>query len=850
MVVPIRHRSNTSAGLRSEPPPGRAPARVAAVGVGVKTPQVFADGSGRRWRRLRSAIAVGVVASIVGLGLLGSQVYAVPVPVARVGVEVSDADLEAIGAEVTARPLVVGVGPLVRAVRLERDGPTVRIADTTTGAPLGDLGRDDAARVRGHRYVVQRYGYAPGLRRTISLTFDDGPDPRYTPRLLDLLSREHAPATFFGVGEAMVKYPDLVRREAREGHLVAGHSMTHPDLSTVPAWRAHAELVGADRTIRALAGRHSPLIRLPYEGDGEQETVEAVVGALRAQSLGYVVASHDVDSLDWYHAAIGSRVESMALPQFDGENLPVLMHDGGGRRDLTLAYAAKLIAAAKAAGYTFTTMAVSQEGVLPGSGADSGPGSGSVPVTRADRLAAFTASVLLAWPERVLDVLFLAALGTVGVNTLFAGLSLIRAARRRHTGFPPPERCGIRTAVVLAAFNEETVIRRTLEHILASDYPLTEIVVVDDGSSDRTAAIVDAMTLEHPRLRLIRQLNTGKARALNRGILSVDADVVATMDADTVLQPQTVGRLVRHFAVDPDGRLGAVAGVVRVGNRSCNLLTRWQAMEYLTQIGVERSAHDVLGAIAIVPGACAAWRREAVLAAGGYSPDTLAEDCDLTLGLHRTGWRVTQDDEALAFTEAPEDVDGLLAQRTRWSYGTMQAVFKHRDLLLRPRYGWLGMLVLPTYVLSILMPLVFLPLTTVMAYLLVSTDGWGALGEYAAVFTGAQVVVTSVAVLVMRESPRHLLMVPIYRVIFEPLRAYLVYTSAGKAVKGIRAGWNKLERSGRLDSAVGLDSAVAGPEEEPEDVVLPPDAPPTLTIDLRRSGERRGPRRDRVGGLR
>jgi biofilm PGA synthesis N-glycosyltransferase PgaC len=231
---------------------------------------------------------------------------------------------------------------------------------------------------------------------------------------------------------------------------------------------------------------------------------------------------------------------------------------------------------------------------------------------------------------------------------------------------------------------------------------------VDDGSTDQTAAIVDAMTLEHPRLRLIRQLNTGKSGALNRGILAMDADVVVTLDADTVLAPQTVGNLARHFAVDRDGRLGAVAGVIRVGNRTRNLLTRWQALEYLTQIGVDRSAHDAFGAIVIVPGACAAWRRKAVLAAGGYSHETLAEDCDLTLSLHRAGWRVTQDDEAVAYTEAPEDVDGLLAQRTRWSYGTMQAIFKHRDLLLRPRWGWLGMLVLPTYVLSIVMPLLFL----------------------------------------------------------------------------------------------------------------------------------------------
>ena len=154
-----------------------------------------------------------------------------------------------------------------------------------------------------------------------------------------------------------------------------------------------------------------------------------------------------------------------------------------------------------------------------------------------------------------------------------------------------------------------------------------------------------------------------------------------TLDADTLVTPETIGLLVRHIAADTTGRLGAVAGVVRVGNRKRNLLTRWQALEYLTQIGVERAAQDGMGAISIVPGACAAWRKEAIQQVGGYTDVTLAEDCDLSLSLHRAGWNVTQEDEAIAYTEAPETVDALLDQRVRWTFGSLQAIWKHRDLL-------------------------------------------------------------------------------------------------------------------------------------------------------------------------
>ena len=407
------------------------------------------------------------------------------------------------------------------------------------------------------------------------------------------------------------------------------------------------------------------------------------------------------------------------------------------------------------------------------------------------------------WPGNVLGVLFLfAVLSVIAVGMTNCALAVRRHRRMRRRAWPAQPDLDLPVSVVIAAYNEQQVIARTLESVLATSYPILEVVVVDDGSDDGTAQAVRDVARRDPRVVLVSQANTGKAGALNHGLARAGGEFVVTLDADTVLTPETIPNLVRHFAVDGTGRLGAVAGVVRVGNRERNLLTRWQALEYLTQIGVERAAQDAMGAISIVPGACAAWRKAAVLEVGGYTSTTLAEDCDLSLSLHRAGFRITQDDEALAFTEAPEHVDALLAQRTRWTFGTLQAIWKHRDMLLRRRYGLLGLFVLPSYVFSIVVPIVFLPFIAWMAVQSVQQQGWFMVTLFFLLFSAVHAAIAGVGVVLMRERWRHLLLVPVYRIVYEPLRAYLLYTSVYLAVRGVRAGWNKLSRTGAMDAVL------------------------------------------------
>jgi cellulose synthase/poly-beta-1,6-N-acetylglucosamine synthase-like glycosyltransferase len=375
-----------------------------------------------------------------------------------------------------------------------------------------------------------------------------------------------------------------------------------------------------------------------------------------------------------------------------------------------------------------------------------------------------------------------------------------RRIQRRGT---LPVRAGV--TVLIAAYNEELVIGRTLEYVLASVHPVTEVIVVDDGSTDGTAAMVRDVAALDGRVRLIQQRNAGKWAALNRGFAAATQPFVVTLDADTLFTPTTVGHLLAGFR---SSRVGAVAGVIRVGNFSRNVVTRWQALEYVTQIGLERAASAHLGAIAVVPGACAAWRTAAVVEVGGYSGATLAEDCDLTLMLHQYGWQVEQADDAVAYTEAPETLDALLRQRVRWMYGTLQATWRHRNMLLRPRYGWLGMFVLPLTVLTVLVPLVFTPFIAVVVLQMLSEQGPLRVLAYFALFSLAYGVLAALAVRLMRERPAHLLMVPLYRLIYEPLRAYLLYASLGRALRGVGLGWNKLRRTAHMDDVPASPVAV------------------------------------------
>jgi len=752
---------------------------------------IFIDPSGRRWQKIR--IIAAVLAALTMVGILVALPHVNDTP----ALSAADEELgPPLTTDTTGKQLpVVGQGPLVRVLKVRRDNGQVAGADPSTKAVVATFSPADRQRIGASSYVIQRFGYSDTAQRTMSLTFDDGPDVKWTPELLDLLAAEKVPATFFATGTMIARNPEIFQREVREGHAVANHSLTHVDVSTTSSWRARLELTATDHVIRAVTGKQVGYFRLPYEGDDEKSTRDAMEGLLRSQRYGYVVASHDFDSDDWRYAS-HELTGDMPLPSLDGQNLTVLLHDGGGAgREVTIDYVRKLIAYAKSEGYTFQTMPAVQP-ALADRVFDVEP-------TIWDKLTLALVQFWFVWPSVLLRALFV--LGVTLVIVVGLGncvIAVIRRRRHNRVVWPPADEDQTPVSVVLAGYNEEQIIGRTLHSVLASKHPLAEVIMVNDGSTDRTGEKVREVARRDSRVHLIEQENTGKPGALNAGLRKASSEIIVTLDADTLVTPETIGRLVRHIAADSTGRLGAVAGVVRVGNRKRNLLTRWQSLEYLTQIGVERAAQDGMGAISIVPGACAAWRKAAIQQVGGYTDVTLAEDCDLSLSLHRAGWRVTQDDEAIAFTEAPETVDALLDQRVRWTFGSLQAIWKHRDLLFRSRYGLLGWYVLPQHALAIIVPLVFLPFIVFMGIRTAHEQGIQVVLFYFLLFLAAHLIIAAVGIVLMREKWRHLWMVPVYRIVYEPLRAYLLYTAVYMAVRGVRAGWKKLARTGTLDTGL------------------------------------------------
>jgi biofilm PGA synthesis N-glycosyltransferase PgaC len=762
---------------------GRSGATVKAV----RNP-VFLDPSGRRWKRIRAA---GLVLLAAFVGLVAVAVPQIVAPPALEGAPIPDGPT---GIEV-GKPPVVGVGPLVRVVRLLRVDGNIYGQDPFDGQVVTQLPAQDAEVAGSATHALQKYGYSETTHKTISLTFDDGPDSVYTPRLLDLLSEYKVPATFFVTGDQMVRYPEIMRRIVREGFALGNHSLTHLDMNISTSFREQAEIAVTDRIMRAQTAYGASYFRLPYDSFDEKALRGATSAILRAQQFGYVVATHDYDPMDWAHASGQEPGEIPMPPLGDQDNITVLLHDaGGGDRTMTLEYVEKLIHEARAAGYTFQTMPQ----VLP----DLQGRTGQVRVTTWDRVTLHTAYVIFGVPDSLLTVLFVIAVVSMLGFGLFNTALAIRRARRRirpiATAMP-----GV--TVLIAAFNEELVITRTLQYVLASTYPVREVIVVDDGSRDGTAAMVLEVAAQDSRVRLLRQPNAGKWAALNRGFAAAEHPFVVTLDADTLFTAETVSRLMEQFH---SPRVGAVAGVIKVGNYSRNIVTRWQALEYVTQIGVDRAASAFLNAVMIIPGACAAWRRSAVLEVGGYSNATLAEDCDLTLTLHECGWRVEQADGAVSYTEAPETLDALLKQRVRWMHGTVQATWRHRTMLFRPRFGWLGMLVMPMAVLTIVLPLLFTPFITLVVIDMLAEQGPLPVLFYFGIFSLIYGAMAAVAVRLLGERPVHLLMVPLYRLIYEPLRAYLLYASLGTATRGVKLGWQKLARTAHMDEVTHEPVAV------------------------------------------
>ncbi|MEW6594747.1 MAG: glycosyltransferase [Thermodesulfobacteriota bacterium] len=674
------------------------------------------------------------------------------------------------------------------------------------GELIANLGRGDFIRVEDARAdgardvrvtadgaIASRYLRFPsyltvthqgeGTGDQVAITFDDGPDARWTPRILDILKERQVKAAFFMVGNKMEDNPELVRRMLAEGHEVGVHTYYHPDLAEVSAERALLELNATQRLLEKIAGRSTLLFRPPYNADSRPANEAGIIPVQIAQGLGYLTVGHSIDPKDWQKPGTEELLERVKAGRAFGR--VILLHDAGGDRRQTVEALPAIIDYLETRGDRIVPL-----GALIGleSAALMPPPAYQSPFARLVSERGFSVLHSL---EKFLWAFMIVATILVALRT-FAVIGLAMRQRRASVaagGFAPP------VSVMIAAYNEEKVIASTLTALLRSDYEGgMEIIVVDDGSTDGTAEEVEAVSRRDDRVRLIRQENLGKARALRAGLAAARHEIVVTLDADTQFQPDTVRELVAPLN---DPGVGAVSGHAKVGNRR-TFIARCQDLEYTCGFNLDRRAYHHLNCITVVPGAVSALRKSAVLSAGGISTDTLAEDTDLTLCLHRLGYRVAYAPAAIAWTEAPERFASLARQRFRWAFGTLQCLWKHRDLVFSGPNRALGWFSLPGLWFFQIVLVAVGPLVDAFLVSALFAGGGLRIALFIGFFLGMDLLLAVLACRLEPEPLRNAWRIVPMRFVYRPLLSWVVWKSLVKAGKGVWVGWGKQERSGSV----------------------------------------------------
>ncbi|HEX3942034.1 MAG TPA: glycosyltransferase, partial [Acidobacteriaceae bacterium] len=719
---------------------------------------------------------------------------------------------------------VGGEGDIMRVIGLPQPGKRTVEVDTDEPDPRKKLVIDEHMDVYPRNYSVEYYGYHPN---EVSISFDDGPDPKWTPKILDVLKQKHVKGTFMIIGEEAAQNVSLLQRIVREGNEIGNHTWSHPDISDISPRQADLQVKLTESLFSSKLGVQPLYFRPPYDIDEEPETDDQAAPVVPVQNDGYIVIGNKIDTDDWLEhphktpeeiaQSVLNQLQVMKTkPQFRGS--VILMHDGGGDRSATVAALPYLIDTLRAHGYTFVPvsalMGKTTAEVMP-------------PLTFWQHVRAIPDSIAFSAVDIIGNfIVMVFFLGDVlmSARLIIVGLFAVIDRLRKPHHDASPEYLP-RVAVLIPAYNEETVIVRTIRSVLNSDYKNLHVIVIDDGSSDRTAeAAADAYAQEIKagRVQVLTKPNAGKAAALNYALRRLHEEIFVGIDADTVIAADAISKLVCHFE---DPRIGAIAGNAKVGNR-VNLWTRWQALEYITSQNFERRALDLFHVVTVVPGAIGAWRTAPVKAAGGYPLNTVAEDADLTMNLLEQGLKVDYEDRALAFTEAPIDARGLMRQRFRWSFGTLQAVWKHRAAFVRNKA--MGLFALP----NILIFQMFLPLVSPFIDLLFA---WGIINffldrhyhpesaspasfeklvTYFLGFLVIDFITSTVAFSLERRHPANrgdvwlLFHIWLQRFAYRQLFSVVLFKTLKRAIDGKPFNWDKIERTAKMSKSTEVLTAV------------------------------------------
>ncbi len=642
-------------------------------------------------------------------------------------------------------------------------------------------------------FVIKKYGKKP---KKVVLSFDDGPDEKYTPQIIDILSKEHVPAVFFMIGYNALNNIPIVKRIYNEGFEIGNHTFTHPNIAEITQKRALLELNSTRLLLESITGHSTVLFRAPYNADSEPETMQELEPVAFAKDNKYLTVGESIDPNDWEKGVTADTIFNRVVRQEQLGNI-ILLHDAGGNREQTVIALPRIIKYFKDKGYTFTTVAdlvgETRAQLMP-----------AVPKNNSYYYIQFSYYMAEAayWLANILFYIFITCIIISIARILVLAYFATKEYWRERKNKLPPLSTTPKVSIIVPAYNEEVNAVRSLNNLLKSDYPNFDILFIDDGSKDSTYEKVSSTFKEDKRIRVLTKTNGGKASALNYGIAQTDAEYVLCVDADTNIAADALHLLIRHFA---DDQVGAAAGNVKVVNE-VNILTRWQSIEYITSQNFDRNAFASVNAITVVPGAIGLFRKKAIEDAGGFTSDTFAEDCDLTMRMLRAGYLIKNENDAIALTEVPETLNQFLKQRFRWSFGVMQSFWKNRDALFNSDYGTLGLVALPNIlVFQILIPLIA-PLADVFMFVGIFTGNGAIILLYYCLFMLIDLSVAILAFAFEKENMLKLVWLIPQRIVYRWLMLYILYKSIRRAIRGQLQSWGVLKRTGNVQENARLKS--------------------------------------------
>ncbi|MEI7677232.1 MAG: glycosyltransferase [Bacteroidales bacterium] len=653
-------------------------------------------------------------------------------------------------------------------------------------SPQDELITEEDYKVLPASCVVDRSGFRK--EKWVAITFDDGPSDDFTPQILDILSKYHVRATFFIIGNNAEQNLPVIERIYREGHELGNHTFTHTNLSGVGAERERIEIRTTNRVIQAVTGHSTILFRSPYTS--EPKSLDEFIPLYTAKQEGLIAVSSSYDPRDWETGVSADTI----LERIENANRYgniVLLHDAGGDRTQTIIALPRIIEYFQKEGFKFATVAdlmgKKRSDIMP-----------EVPSNYVTFVDDAIVQGTYYWQSFLFSLFLLALILSSAKLFLLVILTLINRIRERKRIITvDPQKEERKVSIIVPAYNEEVNIEKSILNLLKIDYPNFNIVFVDDGSKDSTYQRVYDKFNSNEKVKVFTKPNGGKASALNFAIERADGDILVCIDADTILKADAISQMVRHFA---DEDVAAVAGNVKVGNRR-NLLTNWQSIEYITSQNFDRRAFDLLNAIMVVPGAIGAFQKEALIEVGGFTVDTLAEDCDLTMRLLIAGYKIRNCNEALSYTEAPETLQMFVKQRFRWAFGIMQSFWKHKELLFNTKQPNLGWIILP----NVLIFQMFLPLfSPIVDILMIYSIFAGNTGYVLEFYVGFLLFDSAISWMAFRFDKekftiKTFFIFALQRLIYRQIMWYVLVKAYNKAIKGELALWGVLKRTGNVE---------------------------------------------------